>query len=795
MADFTDELTVDDRTPRKHFLRQIVEDDLASGKHREVVTRFPPEPNGYLHIGHAKSICLNFGLARDYGGRCHMRFDDTNPTTEDMEFVESIQRDVKWLGFDWGENLFFASDYFEQLYQFVVKLVQDGKAYVCDLSEEDIRAYRGSLKEPGRPSPFRDRSVEENLALLQKMRDGHFPDGACVLRAKIDMSAANMKMRDPLLYRIRHAHHYRTGDAWCIYPMYDFAHCLSDALERISHSICTLEFENNRELYDWLVDAVGIEEPRPKQFEFARLNLTYTIMSKRKLLELVESGRVSGWDDPRMPTVAGMRRRGYTPEAVRAFAELVGIAKTNSTVDIDKLEFCVRDDLNARAPRALGVLRPLKVVLTNYPEGETEWLDVPSWPSDVPKQGSRMVPFSRTLYLERDDFAQDPPPGFHRLTPGGEVRLRYAYVIRCEEVISDSATGEVVELRCTYDKETGGGHSPTGRKPKGIVHWVSAEHAVPAEVRLYDRLFSVERPDADPEGRPYVELLNPRSLEVVEQAWLEPSLGSLAPGAHVQLERLGFFFVDPALFREGKPVLNRVVGLKDSWAKLQRAATEQEPSPVQAAPIATARESRRPPRLSQAERAERTRDGDAVLQDRFEVYQATLGLSSDDASLLTRDRELSDFFEAARTLATPRTVASWLLNEVLREAKDRPLAALALTPRALGELVALVETGEVTAALGREVLSVLASTGGSPREIVEARGLKPLTDRAAIAAAVQEVLAAHPDEAARLGRGESKLLGFFTGHVMRKTGGKALAQVITEELRQHMASGSAETKS
>ena len=513
------------------FIREIIREDMRKGTYGgKVLTRFPPEPNGWLHIGHAKSITLNFGVAAEFGGLCNLRFDDTNPETEDPAFVEAIQRDIRWLGFDWDDRLYFASDYFDQFYEFAVQLVKMGKAYVDSLSEEEIREYRGTVLTPGRPSPYRVRSVEENLDLLARMRRGEFPDGAHVLRAKIDMASPNMKKRDPLLYRIRHAHHYRTGDKWCIYPFYDYAHPLSDAIEGITHSICTLEFENNREIYDWLVDNL-IEPPQPRQYEFARLNLDYTVMSKRKMLQLVNEGYVSGWDDPRMSTIAGLRRRGITPEAIRTFSEKVGVAKANSRVDIALLEYCIRDDLNYRAPRVMCVLRPLKVVITNYPEGQVEQLDAPYWPHDVPKEGSRPVPFSREIYIERDDFMEDPPKSFYRLAPGREVRLRYAYIIRCDEVIKDPQTGEVTELRCTYDPATQGGAAPQGRKVRGAIHWVSAQHALPVEVRLYDRLFLKPNPDDVEEGKTFKDNLNPNSMEVVTEARVEPSVGDDPPGS------------------------------------------------------------------------------------------------------------------------------------------------------------------------------------------------------------------------------------------------------------------------
>jgi glutaminyl-tRNA synthetase len=547
---------------KQDFIRDIVREDLATGKHSGVVTRFPPEPNGYLHIGHTKSIILNFGLANEFGGRCHLRFDDTNPVKEELEYIESIKEDVRWLGCDWGEHLYHASDYFEQLYEWAEGLVRAGQAYVDDLSAEDIRAHRGTLTEPGTPSPYRDRGVKENLELLRGMRAGTFPDGSKVLRAKIDMAAGNINMRDPVLYRILRATHPRTGDRWCIYPTYDYAHGQSDAIEHITHSLCTLEFEDHRPLYDWLVDNLPVPS-KPRQIEFARLNLNYTVLSKRRLLQLVTGGHVTGWDDPRMPTISGIRRRGYPPEAIHDFVERVGLAKRNSVVDLALLEHCVRTELNRTAERRMGVLRPLKVVIENFPEGETDELEAVNNPED-PAAGMRPVPFGRELYIERDDFIEDPPKKFFRLAPGREVRLRYAYFITCREVIKDG-DGQVIELRCTYDPETRGGDSPDGRKVKATLHWVSAAHAVVAEVRLYDHLFSRSDPGAD---RDFLDDLNPDSLEVIEDALLEPSVAAMGAGNRMQLERLGYFCVDPDSTAD-LPVLNRTVTLRDTWAKVK----------------------------------------------------------------------------------------------------------------------------------------------------------------------------------------------------------------------------------
>ena len=538
------------------FIREIIEDDLREGRHRTVVTRFPPEPNGYLHIGHAKSITLNFGVANEYGGRCHLRYDDTNPTKEEVEYVEEIERDVRWLGFSWGEHLYHASDYFQQLYDWAEDLIRDGKAFVDSSSADQIRQMRGTLTEPGTESPYRHRRVEENLDLFRRMRAGEFPNGAHVLRAKIDMQSPNINMRDPVLYRIRHEAHHRTGNAWPIYPMYDYAHPLSDAIESITHSLCTLEYEDHRPLYDWLIENVRVPA-RPRQYEFARLNLNYTVMSKRKLLRLVEERHVNGWDDPRMPTIAALRRRGYTPASIRNFCERVGVAKRENVIDVGLLEFCVREDLNKTAPRVMGVLRPLRVVIENYPAGRSEEFETPNNPED-PSAGMRKVPFSSVVYIERDDFMEDPPKKFFRLAPGREVRLRSAYFITCTGVVKDDA-GNIVELRATYDPATRGGDAPDGRRPKATLHWVSAEHALDAEVRLYDRLFRSEAPE---ESGNFLDDLNPHSLEVIEHAKLEPSIRDAAPMTRYQFERLGYFCVDLDS-RDGRLVFNRTVTLKD----------------------------------------------------------------------------------------------------------------------------------------------------------------------------------------------------------------------------------------
>ena len=559
-------------TTVSNFIKEIIEEDLKTGKYGgRVHTRFPPEPNGYLHIGHAKSICLNFGLAQEYKGLCNLRFDDTNPAKEDVEYVESIKEDVHWLGFDWGDRLYYASDYFEQLYDYAVQLIRLGKAYVDSLSTEEIRRYRGTLTEPGRNSPSRDRSIEENLDLFRRMRAGEFEEGEHVLRAKIDMASPNLNMRDPVIYRIKKASHHRTGDTWCIYPMYDFAHCLCDSLEGITHSICTLEFEDHRPLYDWFLDVLGVYHPQ--QIEFARLNLSYTVLSKRKLIQLVQEGVVDGWNDPRMPTISGLRRRGYTPEAIRRFCELIGVAKRDSVVDMAFLEHCVREDLNKRAPRVMAVLRPVKMVLVNYPEDQTEELEAINNPED-PSMGVRTVPFSRELYIERDDFLEDPPKQYFRLAPGREVRLRYGYYVKCVDVVKDPHTGEIQEIHCTYDPATRGGWSPDGRKVKGTIHWVSARHALKAQVRLYDRLFIKENPNDTEPGKTFLDYLNPNSLQVLDECRVEPSLRDAPLGRQYQFERLGYFCVDSRDSSPDRLVFNRIVSLKDTWAKIQKSLNQ-----------------------------------------------------------------------------------------------------------------------------------------------------------------------------------------------------------------------------
>jgi glutaminyl-tRNA synthetase len=772
-------VTSDDRAgpARSDFIRDIIDDDLRTGVHGgRVLTRFPPEPNGYLHIGHAKSICLNFGIAEQYGARCNLRFDDTDPEKEEVEYVESIQRDVAWLGFAFGDRALYASDYFEEMYQLAEDLIGEGKAYVDHLSDEEIKEHRGSLTRPGQPSPYRDRSAEENLALFRQMRAGELPDGACVLRARIDLAAPNMKMRDPILYRIRHAHHYRTGDAWSIYPMYDWAHPLEDAIEGVTHSICTLEFENNRELYDWVIEHTRVSErhgfSRPRQYEFARLNLDYTVMSKRKLLRLVEEGHVSGWDDPRMPTIAGMRRRGYRPEAIRAFADLIGVAKVNSTVDLGKLEFCVRDDLNWVAPRVLGVLRPVKVTITSWPEGEVEQLTGPYFPPDVDKPGERGLPFGRDILIDSDDFALDPPPGYQRLAPGRTVRLRHGYCITCDEVVEEG--GKVVELRCSHVPASVG-QTPPGVKVSGVIHWVSAAHAVPAEVRLYDRLFKVPRPEDDEDlGRD----LNPDSLQAVPGAMLEPSLAKAEPGSRWQLERVGYFVLDAEDSRPGAPVLNRIVTLRDSWAGRAEAAPPAAVAEEEARQKSSKARTR-PPKKSRTEYRAEARARDAVLAERYTSWPGALGISEAEADLLTEDRATGDLFEAAVAAGAPApAVARWIINELPRELGDRQLAETPLTGAGLGALVSAVESGAITGPAAKEVFAEMTRRGGDPADIIAERGLDQVIDEGAITAMVDEVLAANPDKVDAYRGGKTQLIGFFVGQVVRGSQGKADPKVV-----------------
>ncbi len=755
----------------RNFIQDIIDNDLKTGRVKAVVTRFPPEPNGYLHIGHAKSICLNFGLANEYseykGSRCHLRFDDTNPVKEDTEYVEAIQRDIRWLGFDWHDNLYFASDYFEQLYQFAVQLIEKGRAYVCSLTEEEVRAQRGSITKPGTLSPYRNRSVEENRELFGAMRAGKFEDGAHTLRAKIDMAHPNMKLRDPPLYRIRKAHHHRTGNAWCIYPLYDFTHGLSDALEHITHSICTLEFENNRPLYDWFIESCA-PPSTPHQYEFARLSLTYIITSKRKLLSLVQEGHVNGWDDPRMPTLAGLKRRGVTPEAIRNFCTMVGVAKSNSLVDIAQFEFCIRDDLNHRAPRVLAVLDPLKVVITDYSEDKTETLTAAYWPHDIPKEDSRDLLFSRELYIERSDFEETPQKGFYRLAPGREVRLRYGYVIRCTEVIKNTA-GDIVEVHCTHDPKTRGGASPKDRKIKGTIHWVSAQHAINAELRLYDRLFRVEVPEGDESE------LNPESLKTV-MAKVEPSLLQVCPGERFQFERQGYFMVDDDS-TEGSLIFNRTIALRDSWAK---EAEKPEKKETKKPETTTKTLNAASKTKSVAKKPE--------ASDKAKAWGAEYGIALDDAVIIDASMQLTGSFEqGVDEVHTPRALAHWLVNEVQSALKTPEHSAHKIHGLKHATLLNLVHDNTISTKAAKQVFAIMCTAPEQdPGEIVKAEGLAQLSDEAAIEAVIDQVLSAYPDSISKYQAGKTNILGFLVGKVMQHTQGRANPKLVNTALLKRL---------
>ena len=804
--------TNDDRPRRVHpnFITDIIDRDLESGRHRRVVTRFPPEPNGYAHIGHAFASFLDFGLAADYGGVCNLRFDDTNPEVEEMRYVASIEEDMRWLGWRW-EATRFASDYFERLYELAETLIAMGDAYVDSLPTEEIQRMRGTALQPGTPSPYRERSVEENLDLFRRMRAGAFETGAHVLRARIDLSSPNMKLRDPLLYRIVHARHYRTGDAWCIYPFYDFQHPLSDAIEGVTHSLCSLEFLDNRELYDWLVSRLFPDQERPRQYEFGRRNLEYTVVSKRRLIRLVNEGHVDGWDDPRMPTLAGLRRRGVRPGAIRDFAARIGVSRTNRTVDLALLEHSVRDDLNTSAPRVMAVTDPLPVVLTNVAADET--LTAPYWPPDVPKDGERPVPFGPRLYIEREDFAEAPPRGFRRLAPGRAVRLRHGYVIRCDEVVKD-ADGTVRELRCSVLEGTLG-RNPDGVKVGAAIHWLAADHALPAEFRLYDRLFSVPEPGAD--GADFLEHLNPASL-VVRRGFVEPSLAGDDPDTRYQFERLGYFWRDPEEGRHEALVFNRIITLKDSWARHEQARQEQARQ-EQAVQGQGRRGQGRgeqgrgeqgheaPPHKDSVHKdpahkdlARRDRAADAELQgdplagleprqrDTFERYRRELGLGVGDAALIAGRDELAGFFEAAvAEQPDPAAIANWVVNDLVRVLKDRPLDELGVTPERLAHLVRLVDRGTVTLPVARELFEEAVHTGTDPEMLVHERGLERLDDEDAVREIIARVLADHPAEVASYRGGKEGLRGFFVGQVMRRTQGRADPKLVQRLVAEALA--------
>lgn len=765
-----------------NFVRDLIKEHLAEGRYAGVVTRFPPEPNGYLHIGHAKAICLDFGMAKEFGGRCHLRMDDTNPVTEDTEYVESIKEDVRWLGFDWGEHFYYASSHFDRLYQFAERLVTAGLAYVDFQTVDEIRANRAdpdNPSAPGTPSPQRDTPPDENLAHLQKMRAGGYREGECVLRAKIDMAHPNILMRDPLMYRIRHERHHRTGEQWCIYPMYDFAHGISDAVEGVTHSLCTLEFENNRDLYDWFVDAVGFTAPRTRQYEFARLALTYTITSKRKLRQLVEEGHVSGWDDPRMPTLAGIRRRGVPAEAIVDFCEQLGVSKANSVVDVARLEHVIRDHLNRTAPRVMAVLDPLKVIVDNYPDGQTEQLDVPYFP-EQPDGPRRQVPFSKELYIEREDFMEAPSKKFYRLAPGREVRLRWAYFLRCTGVEKDSS-GHITAIRCTYDPATRGGSAPDDRKVKSTLHWVSAPHAHHAPVRLYDRLFRVEQPGAGDSD--FLDELNPGSLRTIT-AMVEPSLQGAQPGERLQFERKGYFCVDTTDSGERTPVFNRTVTLKDAWARIQR----REDAPQKAArkkPRQSQKKARAPLDVA-AVRAEKS----PALAEAFDRFQQALGLSPDDAHLLTENPERAALFEAAvAEHRSPVKIANLINNTLMATLKERPAGELPFGGAAIGALVRLLDEEAISSRIAKAVLDKMLDGEGGPDEIVAREGLRQLSRPEELAPILDQVFADNPDSVAALKAGERKHQGFLIGEIMKASGGRANPRVLGRLIQQRVQQG------
>jgi glutaminyl-tRNA synthetase len=741
----------------KDFLRRIVEEDLNLGKYQEVVTRFPPEPNGFPHIGHAKSISINFGIAKDYHGHCNLRMDDTNPTTEDTKYVEALKDAVKWLGFEWDNSVYHTSDYFPKLYDYAVELIKMGKAYVDSLSEDEIREYRGSVTEAGKRSEYAKRTVEENLDLFKRMKNGEFKEGEHVLRAKIDMSSANMKMRDPLLYRIRHAHHFRAGDEWSIYPMYDFAHCLSDYIEGVTHSLCTLEFENNRDIYDWVLDTLKLKPPRPYQYEFARLNINYTVMSKRKLLELVEGGVVSGWDDPRLPTIEGYKRRGYTPESILNFCDQIGIAKANSTVDVSQLEFCIRDDLNHKVPRVMCVLNPLKVTIENY-DGVEE-IDASYYPHDVPKEGERKLPFSKEIYIDRDDFMENPPKGYFRLTPEQPVRLKYAYIITCKEVIKDS-DGNIIEIKAKYHPDSKSGEDSSGIKVKSAIQWVDAKKAKKVEVRLYDRLFKEEFPKG-------IEDINPDSLKIIKNALIEPSVITERPDVRFQFEREGYFYADPVDYTDEAPVFNKIVSLKDSWAKKKKAEPKSQTKKVhidgEVAPMS---------------------EEEQLLYDK---YTDEFKLNSEVANTLARDRQLSHFYEEALlTLNSPVSIANIVANEVARELKQKETDELKFSAKQIAELVKMVDDETISSKIAKQVFEQMCKSGENPAQIVEAKGLVQISDPAKILPIIDEIIAKNPDNVEKFRAGNSKLLGFFVGQVLKATDSKANPKVVNKLVAERL---------
>ena len=765
------------------FIRQQIRADLASGRHgNRVVTRFPPEPNGYLHVGHATAICLNFGIADEFDGQCHLRFDDTNPEKEDEQFTLSIEKDVRWLGFDWGEHLYYASDYFEQMYDCAVVLIEKGLAYVDSERLEAIREGRGTVITPGSNSPYRERSVGENLDLFTRMRAGEFENGMHVLRGKIDMGHPNMLMRDPVFYRIRHARHYRQGDDWCIYPLYDYAHCLEDAFEDVTHSICTTEFENNRELYDWVLENTGFEEPRPHQYEWAGLDLENAVLSKRSIAPLVSAGLVSGWDDPRLATISAYRRRGVPPEAIRMFARLVGVSRSGGRTEEDKLDYAIREVLNFECPRVMAVLDPIRVVLTNLPEDHEESFEIRSFPSEIEREGSRSVPFGREVWIERSDFSENPPEGFRRLVPGGEVRLRGAYVIRCEGTVKDES-GVVTELHCTVDLATRGGGNPDGRKVRGTVQWVATTSALDAEIRLFSEL--LKDPDEDSEeDQEIIERVNPDSLVVACGAKLEPSIASDDPETRYQFERAGYFWRDPVDGRDERLVFNRIVALKNTFS------SEVAVVPVRERLRASGEKTSGPsvkPQISAARQAARMEDPD--LAERFVRYQSTHGLSTEHADLITGSIATALFFQAALEEHDDATaIASWMVTDVRGLVGDRDFSTLTFTGAALGRLIQLVADGTVSRRAAKDVLGQMAELGTEPEALVEEMGLTSLSDADALGTVIEQVLSAWPEKVEAYREGKKSLIGLFIGEVMKATRGAADPKAVQTLLQERLDS-------
>ena len=738
----------------KNFLRVKVEEDLKSGKYKKIVTRFPPEPNGFPHIGHAKSIAINFGIARDYQGHCNLRMDDTNPTKEDTKYVEALKDAVDWLGFDFDNNVRFTSDYFVQIYDYAIELIKMGKAYVDSLNEDEIKEFRGTVTQAGKRSKFANRSIEENLDLFEKMKNGEFKDGEHILRAKIDMSASNMKMRDPLLYRIRHTHHFRAKDEWCIYPMYDFAHCLSDYIEGVTHSICTLEFENNRDIYNWVLDTLELKPPRPYQHEFARLGINYTVMSKRKLLELVQGGQVNGWDDPRLPTIAGYKRKGYTPESILNFCDQIGIAKANSIVDVSQLEFCIRDDLNKKVPRVMCVINPLKVTIENYDGCEN--IDASYYPHDVPKEGSRKLPFSSEIYINKDDFNENPPKGYFRLTPNQPVRLRHGYIISCKEIIKDT-NGNVTEIKAHYYADSKSGKDNSGIKVKSAIQWVSIKEAKKVEVRLYDRLFSCEAPQG-------IEDINENSLKIIKNAFIEPAVITQKIDERFQFEREGYFYTDPIDYTTENPVFNKIVGLKDSWAKKKKTTKPAPKSQIKKVQI----------------------DGEITpmnetQQKLFDRYTLELKLNSEVANILARDEYLSLFYkEALLELNSPVGLANIISNEVARVVKENQSNKLKFNPQQIAQLIKMVDDEIISNKIAKQVFETMVKTGENPSKIVEEKGLLQISDSEIISTIIDEIILKNSSNVAKFKAGNTKLLGFFVGQVLKATNGKANPKVVNE---------------